>query len=65
MKRLAPEADELLKAGRELARIAEDDIQACGNQPPHPDDCPDCERERDANMAWARAVVGFRKWVQP
>jgi hypothetical protein len=52
---------DLLGAGRTLATLTEDDVQACGNSPPHPADCPDCKSQRDAIYAWMLAVHAARK----
>jgi hypothetical protein len=53
---------ELLKAGRELATLVEEDVQACGNAPPHDrENCEDCRPQREALMRWVSAVVTARK----
>lgn len=50
----------LLHAGRVLATLIEEDIQACGNGPPHDSDCDDCRPQRDALQRWIVAVVNAR-----
>lgn len=53
----------LLDAGRELATIAEDDVQACAAHMPDGDleACADCRPTREAILRWARAVVRARR----
>lgn len=53
---------ELLGAGRWMAELIEEDIQACGNGPPHQrESCPDCKPQREALCRWMAAVVTARK----
>lgn len=58
--------ERLFDAGRELATLIEEDIQACGNAPPHDrEHCDDCRPQREALTKWMVAVVGARKAAQP
>ncbi len=54
------ELTEVLYAGREMATVLEEFVQACGNQVPggpatHDADCDDCRPEREAILRWAVA----------
>jgi len=51
----------LLNAGRDLATLAEEDIEACGNSPPHDQDCEDCKPKCDAINRWMAAVWTARQ----
>ena len=58
---LAKAVQELFVAGRELATLVQEDVDACGNSPPHPADCPDCRRQREALFTWSQKVWATRK----
>jgi hypothetical protein len=55
----------VLANGHELADLVEADVQDCGNSPPHPEDCPDCETHRDTLQAWTRAAWRLRVILPP
>lgn len=47
---------DMLNAGRAMATLLEEDIEACGNGPPPCPGCAGCLPARDAIAAWERAA---------